>query len=351
MKNIIIFKNTSILNALKKMNIAGTKCLAVVDKNKNFLGTLTDGDLRRLILKSKNLNIKINNSYNYKSIHVFQKNMNLKKIKKEMIKKKIDLVPVLDQDNKVKTYITLDSDINFPYKISKIKIKNPVIIMAGGKGTRLDPFTRVLPKPLIPIGEQTMIEKILNVFLRQGFHNFFLTVNYKSSIIEKYLEDVFKKVKIKYVKEKKFLGTAGSLSMLTDKFNKDIVVTNCDTLIDVNYKEILDYHKKNKYDLTLVASTKEFIFPYGTCEINKNGNLNRLREKPKFNLLANVGFYVIKPELLRKIKKNTHTSMSELINNLLTKNKKIGVFPCHENFWKDIGQWDEYEKSLKNLKF
>ena len=94
-----------------------------VDKNKNFLGTLTDGDLRRLILKSKNLNIKINNSYNYKSIHVFQKNMNLKKIKKEMIKKKIDLVPVLDQDNKVKTYITLDSDINFPYKISKIKIK------------------------------------------------------------------------------------------------------------------------------------------------------------------------------------------------------------------------------------
>ncbi len=351
MKNIIIYKNTSILNALKKMNIAGTKCLAVVDKNKNFLGTLTDGDLRRLILKSKNLNIKINNSYNHKSIFYYQKDTNFKKIKKEMLKKKIDLVPVLSQDNKVKTYITLDSDINFPYKISKVKIKNPVIIMAGGKGTRLDPFTRVLPKPLIPIGEQTMIERILNVFLRQGFEKFFLTVNYKSSIIEKYLEDIFKKIKIKYIKEKKFLGTAGSLSMLRDKFNKDIIVTNCDTLIDVNYKEILDYHKKNKYDLTLIASTKEFTFPYGSCEINTNGNLSKLREKPKFNLLANVGFYVIKPNLLKEIKKNTHVSMSELINNLLNKNKKIGVFPCHENFWKDIGQWDEYEKSLKNLRF
>ena len=351
MKNIIIYKNTSILNALKKMNIAGTKCLAVVDKNKNFLGTLTDGDLRRLILKSKNLNIKINNSYNHKSIFYYQKDTNFKKIKKEMLKKKIDLVPVLSQDNKLKTYITLDSDINFPYKISKVKIKNPVIIMAGGKGTRLDPFTRVLPKPLIPIGEQTMIERILNVFLRQGFEKFFLTVNYKSSIIEKYLEDIFKKIKIKYIKEKKFLGTAGSLSMLRDKFNKDIIVTNCDTLIDVNYKEILDYHKKNKYDLTLIASTKEFTFPYGSCEINTNGNLSKLREKPKFNLLANVGFYVIKPNLLKEIKKNTHVSMSELINNLLNKNKKIGVFPCHENFWKDIGQWDEYEKSLKNLRF
>ncbi len=351
MKNIKINKNTSILNALKKMNIAGTKCLVVVDKNKTFLGTLTDGDLRRLILRSKNLNIKINNSYNENSIFYYEKSMNLKKIKKEMLNKKIDLVPILDQDKKLKSYITLDTDIFYPYKISNKRIKNPVIIMAGGKGTRLDPFTRVLPKPLIPIGNQTMIEKIINGFSRQGFKNFFLTLNYKSKIIENYLSDITKNIKINYIKEKKFLGTAGSLSLLKLNFKQDIIITNCDTIIEINFREILDYHKKNIYDLTIVASTKEFEVPYGACVTNSEGELKKLREKPKYNLLVNVGFYILKPKLLRLVKKNTHLNMTDFINYLQSKNYKIGVFPCHENFWKDVGQWEEYEKSLKNLRY
>jgi dTDP-glucose pyrophosphorylase len=351
MKNIKINKSTSILNALKKMNIVGTKCLVVVDKNKTFLGTLTDGDLRRLILRNKNLNLKINNSYNQKSIFYYEKTMNLKKIKKEMMYKKIDLIPILDQKKKLKSYITLNSDLSYPFKVSNKKIKNPVVIMAGGKGTRLDPFTRVLPKPLIPVGDQTMIEKIINGFSRQGFQNFFLTLNYKSKIIENYLSDVFKNIKVSYVKEKKFLGTAGSLSLLKPKNKEDIIITNCDTIIEVSYREVLDYHKKNKYDLTVVASTKEFEVPYGTCVINDKGELKKLKEKPKYNLLVNVGFYILKPELLRLIKKNNYLSMTDFINDLQSKNYKIGVYPCHENFWKDIGQWEEYEKSLKNLRY
>jgi dTDP-glucose pyrophosphorylase len=351
MKNIKINKNTSILNALKKMNIAGTKCLVVVDKNDIFLGTLTDGDLRRLILRSKNLNLKISKSYNEKSIFYFEKSMNLKKIKKKMLQKKIDLVPILDQERKLKSYITLDTDIPYPFKISNKKIKNPVIIMAGGKGTRLDPFTRVLPKPLIPIGDQTMIEKIINGFSTQGFKKFFITLNYKSQIIENYLDDAIKKLKINYVKEKKFLGTAGSLSLFKSKFKDNIIITNCDTIIEINYKEILDYHKKNKYDLTVVASTKEIEVPYGTCVTDSLGELKKLKEKPKYNLLVNVGFYILKPEILELVKNNTYLSMTNFINYLQSKNYKIGVYPCHENFWKDIGQWEEYEKSLKNLRY
>ena len=351
MKDIKINKSTSILKALKKMNIVGTKCLVVVDKNKTFLGTLTDGDLRRLILRNKNLNLKINNSYNKNSIFYFEKTMNLKKIKKEMMYKKIDLIPILDQKKKLKSYVTINSDISYPFKISNKKIKNPVVIMAGGKGTRLDPFTRVLPKPLIPMGDQTMIEKIINGFSRQGFKNFFLTLNYKSKIIENYLSDVIKNVKVSYIKEKKFLGTAGSLSLLKPKIKDDIIITNCDTLIEINYSEVLDYHKKNKYDFTVVASTKEFEVPYGACIINDKGELKKLKEKPKYNLLVNVGFYILKAELLRLIKKNKHLSMTDFINNLQSKNYKIGVYPCHENFWKDIGQWEEYEKSLKNLRY
>lgn len=351
MKNIKINKNTSILYALKKMNTAGTKCLVVVDTNNIFLGTLTDGDLRRLILRSKNLNLKINKSYNEKSIFYFEKSMNLKKIKNKMLQKKIDLVPILDQDRRLKSYVTLDTDITYPYKISNKNIKNPVIIMAGGKGTRLDPFTRVLPKPLIPIGDQTMIEKIINGFYRQGFKKFFLTLNYKSKIIENYLDDVIKKLKINYVKEKKFLGTAGSLSLFKSKFKEDIIITNCDTIVEINFKEILDYHKKNKYDLTVVAATKEIEVPYGTCVTDSLGELKKLKEKPKYNLLVNVGFYVLKPEILQLVKNNTFLSMTNFINYLQSKNYKIGVFPCHENFWKDIGQWEEYEKSLKNLRY
>ena len=351
MKNITINKNTSILNALKKMNVAGTKCLVVTDKNKIFLGTLTDGDLRRLILKSKNINLKINKSYNEKSIYYFEKNMDLKEIKKIMMDKKIDLVPILDQNKKFKSYVTLDSDSYFSYKNSTKKINNPVIIMAGGKGTRLDPFTRVLPKPLIPIGDQTMIEKIINGFSNQGFKNFYLTLNYKSKIIENYLSDAFTKMTIKYIREKTFLGTAGSLSLIKSKFKKDIIITNCDTIIDINFKEILEYHKKNKYDLTIVASTKKFEVPYGTCITNNNGELQKLKEKPKYNLLVNVGFYILKPGLLKIIKKNTFLNMTDFINELQSKNYKIGVYPCHENFWKDIGQWEEYEKSLKSLRY
>ena len=350
MKNIKINKNTSILNALKKMNIAGTKCLVVIDKDKTFLGTLTDGDLRRLILRRKDLKLKINKSYNEKSIFYYEKSMNLKKIKKEMLNKKIDLVPILDHNKKLKSYITLDSENSYPYKLSNKKIKNPIIIMAGGKGTRLDPFTRVLPKPLIPIGDQTMIEKIINGFSDQGFKNFSLTLNYKSKIIENYLNDAIKNFRINYIKEKKFLGTAGSLSLFRSKFKEDIIITNCDTIIEINFREILDYHKKNKYDFTIVASTKEFEVPYGTCVTNNVGELTKLREKPKYNLLVNVGFYILKPELLKLIKKNTYLSMTDFINQIQSKGYKIGVYPCHENFWKDIGQWEEYEKSLKNIK-
>lgn len=350
MKNITINKNTSILNALKKMNNAGTRCLVVIDKDKTLLGTLTDGDLRRIILRTKNLQLKINKSYNENCIFYLEKTMNIRNIKKEMLDKKIDLAPIVDKRKKLKSYITIDADLSYTYSSSKKNIKNPVIIMAGGKGTRLDPFTRVLPKPLIPIGNETMIEKILNGFSKQGFKKFYLSLNYKANIIENYLSDINNNIKINYIREKKFLGTAGSLSLLKSKFNDDIIITNCDTIVEINFKEILDYHKKNKYDLTIVASTKEFEVPYGTCVLNSVGELKRLKEKPKYNLLVNVGLYILKPGLLKLVKKNNFLSMSDFINKLQSKSYKIGVFPCHENFWKDVGQWEEYEKSLKNIK-
>lgn len=203
MKNIIINKNTSILNALKKMNNAGTRCLVVIDKDKTLLGTLTDGDLRRIILRTKNLQLKINKSYNENCIFYFEKTMNIKNIRKEMLDKKIDLVPVVDKRKKLKSYITIDEDLIYSSSSSKKNIKNPVIIMAGGKGSRLDPFTRVLPKPLIPIGNQTMIEKIINSFSKQGFKKFYLSLNYKANIIENYLSDINNNTKINYIREKK----------------------------------------------------------------------------------------------------------------------------------------------------
>ena len=171
------------------------------------------------------------------------------------------------------------------------------------------------------------------------------------NIIENYLSDINNNTKINYIREKKFLGTAGSLSLLKSKFNNDIIITNCDTIVEINFKEILDYHKKNKYDLTVVASTKEIEVPYGTCVTDSLGELKKLKEKPKYNLLVNVGFYVLKPEILELVKNNTYLSMTNFINYLQSKNYKIGVYPCHENFWKDIGQWEEYEKSLKNLRY
>ena len=213
--------------------------------------------------------------------------------------------------------------------------------MAGGEGKRLLPHTAILPKPLIPYNGKSMTEHIISRFENYGFKKFILTVQYKSKLMKAYFSDILKKKKISFVFEKKPLGTAGSLKKLQKKLQSFFVI-NCDTLINCDYISLLNFHNENKNDLTIVASRKIEKLKYGSCEIGKNGNLKKIKEKPEISFLANTGCYLLNSKILRLIKKGEKLDMNTLIERAISKKYKISVFPIQENEWLDLGTWSKF---------
>jgi NDP-sugar pyrophosphorylase family protein len=216
----------------------------------------------------------------------------------------------------------------------------PVVIMAGGEGKRLLPHTAILPKPLIPYQGKSMVEHIISRFENYGFKKFILTVQYKSKLMEAYFSNLFKR-KISFIFEKKPLGTAGSLKKLEKKLESFFVI-NCDTLINCDYISLLNFHNKNKNDLTIVASRKVEKLKYGSCEIAKNGNLKKIKEKPEVSFLANTGCYLFNSKILRLIKKNEKLDMNTFIDRAISKKYKISIFPIQESEWLDLGTWNKF---------
>jgi NDP-sugar pyrophosphorylase family protein len=221
------------------------------------------------------------------------------------------------------------------------------VIMAGGKGTRLDPFTRILPKPLIPIGDKSIIEIIIDKFLKYQINHFIVSVNEKSKIIKSYFEELNPPYSISYIHEPKPLGTAGSLKYLDKKDCHSIIVTNCDIIIDADYADLVDSHLKDNNDITLVASMKQYKIPYGVCEIENGGALKTIIEKPEYNFLVNTGMYIIKTESLKLVPFEEYFHMTHLIEKVKAAGGKIGVYPISESSWIDTGEWEEYKNALK----
>ena len=224
--------------------------------------------------------------------------------------------------------------------------------MAGGKGTRLLPFTHVLPKPLIPINKKTLIEHILDQLKFNGVNNVSLSINYKSKTLISFLDEIKKKnFKINYFKEERPLGTIGILGKINKKLKKNILITNCDTIIKYDYRKILNFHEKEKYAITLVLAKKKQYLPYGVCNVKKSSNeLISIKEKPHITYLANTGFYFLDRKVAKYIPKNKFYNFNELIQKCLNNNEKIGTFTISENNWLDVGQWKEYQIALNKLK-
>ena len=245
MKNIFISPKENIRSAMKQLNNIAERCLLVA-KDDKLLGTLTDGDIRRNILATKKINGLVENAYN-KNPHVIIDEVYDKKIAADILKKeKIDLIPIIDSNKTIKNFITWDSlggNINYDRKGPNLN-KSSVVIMSGGKGTRLQPFTSVLPKPLIPIKGKTMLEHIIANFVKYGVKDFFVTVNYKSKILKAYFEELNPKYNITFIEEHKPLGTSGSLKYLSGKINDNFFVTNCDIIIRHDYPRIFNFHNK-----------------------------------------------------------------------------------------------------------
>ena len=348
--NLIITEKETIKDALIKINENYHKCLIVINNKRILKGTITDGNIRRGLLKGFKLTdsvLKISNKK--KIIFLREGKYSLKEAKKKLVQNKqftyIGILPIINNKNEIIDLLT-KNDFNLNKNINQEFSKNIVVIMAGGKGIRLKPFTEVLPKPLIPIGNKTALEHIIDNFFDKGFNKFLISVNFKSKLIKAYLEELKseKKIKINFIEEKKPLGTSGSLSLIKKKINTDIFVINCDTILKVDFDEILNFHKIQKNYITVVASLKSIEVPYGVFQSKKNGDLTKIIEKPKKNYLVNTGFYIIKDKVLKIMPTNKKIDFNELINLVKKKKLKIGIYPIEDKKWVDVGQWSEIKK-------
>ena len=256
-------------------------------------------------------------------------------------------MPVVANDRKVVDYITLEKVFGKIKTVEKRQVDAPVVIMAGGRGTRLAPFTQVLPKPLIPVKGKTVIDHIIDRFRNHHVDTFYFTINYMSKIIRAYFEEKEADYRVGFAEETEPLGTAGSIKLLEEKLYTSFFVSNCDIIIEADYYDIHSFHLKNRYDITLVAAAKQFNIPYGVCELNGDGDLMQINEKPEYNFLVNTGLYVLRPETLKMIPDNRMFHMTHLMDKVRESGGKIGVYPISENSWIDVGQWAEYRKALE----
>lgn len=349
--SILINENASVKEAMKQLDKTSEKILFVVTDDAKLVGSLTDGDVRRWILNEGSL-VESVKKVCFKETYFVSVKYNLVKVKEEILKKKIIYVPVIDEARKIVEFLVWDRLFDGKiHKKVKEKIENPVIIMAGGEGTRLDPFTRILPKPLIPIGDKTILEIITEKFLDYRVHHFYISVGHKAKIIKSYFEELKPEYKITYLDEKKPLGTVGALKQLEGKVEGSLVLTNCDIIIDADYVDILNHHKGNKNDITIVASLKYYSIPYGICEIENGGSLLRIKEKPEYNFLVNTGMYIINSELLKYIPNDEFYHVTHLIEKVISLDRKVGIYPISENSWIDTGEWGEYKRAMKLIGF
>lgn len=346
-KKYLITQNTSIKDAMKQSDLCGSKILFVTDEDHLFIGSLSDGDIRRSILADGLLDKPVIEICNKKPYTVSD-DYDIDDVKKLMLEMQLDCIPVVSSDNKITELLfwntVLGSDKK---KENKESISAPVVIMAGGKGTRLAPFTNILPKPLIPIGNKTVLEIIMDKFQEHDVKKFYLTVNYKSRIIKYYLEELMPDFNVEFIDEDQPLGTAGSLRLLKGKMNECFIVTNCDIIIDADYAEVLKYHITKENDISMVVSLKHYKIPYGICNIENGDNLVSITEKPEFSYFINTGMYVLKPGVLDLIPENKFYHITDLIEDVKAKGGKVGTYPISEKAWIDTGEWEEYKKAIK----
>ena len=342
MKKFLIDHNSSTRKAIRKINQLGGRSLIVVERKNILKGILSSYDLRKAIINKNILNKNINKIYNKKPKYIFSDEIrkNISDIYYKI--KQLEILPVVNR----KTYKIVD--ILTHRKLRSLKFKNSekincsVVIMAGGKGMRLRPYTDVLPKPLLPIDKKPAIRHILEKFKRFSPSKFYIAVNYKSELLKSYFKESKGQFNIQLINEDKPLGTAGSLFFLKNKIKKHFFLTNCDTIIDTNYYNILNFHLKNKNDITVVVAKKVFKIPYGVASLKNNKDF-QLIEKPKLKLKINVGLYVINKKVLSQIKFKKYLDFNSLLNSSIKNKNKIGYYEIKDKNWIDVGQMDKFK--------
>lgn len=342
LEEILIEEKSDIRTAVEQLEKVRCKVLYVIVQGK-LIASISDGDIRRYALHEGDVNLQVNYIANYNPTFLIQ--YEKEKVEEIFSRSEVYSVPVVNYNHEVVEVIFRDGR-----RIRrKYSLNCPVVMMAGGKGTRLYPYTKILPKALIPIGEIPIAERILDNFKDFGCEQFFMIVNHKKSMIQAYFDGLKEKYILEYIEEEKPLGTGGGLFLLKGKVQKDFFLVNCDIIIDADYNEIYNYHKKQGNFITIVAAKYHHMVPYGVIECGAKQEYVGISEKPELNYLISTGMYVVNEELANQMPCNEEISFPELIEAFKNKSKKIGVYVVEESAYMDMGQLEELEKMKKKL--
>lgn len=346
--NLVVQRKSSIVQTLRKMDEAKHKMLLVYDGDV-FYSIVTIGDLQRAIINNVDLNSPIEQVIDKNAKEYASSTDSDEEVRGKMLAIRAEFMPIIDSNGKLtRIYFWEDFFSNSIVGEQRELIDLPVVIMAGGKGTRLKPLTNIIPKPLIPIGEKTILETIMDQFESIGCKKFYISVNYKDDMLRYYMSTLEHEYSVEYFKEEQPMGTIGSISLLKDKkFASPFFVSNCDILIDQDYRDVYDYHRKNCNDITIITSIKSYKIPYGVIETGKDGIMLGLTEKPEMTYMINTGVYILQPDLINEIPSNQFYHITQLIESVRERGGRVGCFPVSEKSWTDMGDWEEYLKIIR----
>ena len=341
-RELLVLPTTPIIETMHIINDTAKQFVVVVDHQNRLLGTVTDGDIRRAILRGETLESPIQQVMNNNPLieYIGKSDDDYKNILK---KKKIKQLPILDSNDRIINVIFIDENL------TEKKYSNIAVLMVGGLGTRLRPLTESIPKPMLNIGNKPILETIIENFKHFGFTNFVLSVNYKKKMIMDYFQDgTHLGVNIEYIEETKRLGTAGALSLLLEKPTESFFVMNGDLLTKINFEQLLDFHNETDSTATMCVREYEYQIPYGVIE-TKDHQLLSIVEKPVHKSFVNAGIYVLNPIALEHVPNGEFYDMPELYKKLMHEQEKVSAFPLRE-YWLDIGRLDDYEKANGDYK-
>lgn len=336
-RECIIHSGASIMEAVKAIDNGGMQIALIVDDDDRLLGILTDGDIRRAVIRGVDFSTEIENimKVNPSVATVGQSNDEIREL---MRARQVHQIPIVDANGRVERVVS------FVDVIGKRKYDNIVVLMVGGLGTRLMPLTKNYPKPLLRIGAKPILEIILESFVEKGFYQFYFSVNYKSEMIESYFKDGSDwGVEIHYIKEERRMGTAGALGLLREIPKQPVIVMNGDILTKVDFSSLINYHLSEGADATMAVREYNIRIPYGVIDINEN-QITSITEKPTESYMVNAGIYVLAPSVFQEIEDNGYLDMTRLFERLIKKGKKTIVFPIRE-YWLDIGKMDDFEQA------
>ncbi len=346
----LITKNVTLKAAMQQLEETEERILFVVDEQARLFGSITDGDIRRWILADGSLEECVQEIC-HRNPHTVPAGFVPEDVRQVMLERNIVCVPVLNEHRNIIDLVFWDQVFQDRTEVRQRRqpIDLPVVVMAGGKGTRLDPFTRILPKPLIPIGDKAVIEIIIESFTDHGVSDFFISVNHKAKLIKSFFEELCPAYGVRYLEEDQPLGTAGALRGLAGRMTGSLIVTNCDIIVKADYADLVDMHDRECNSITVVASLKTYDIPYGVCELGQRGCLNRIVEKPRYDFLVNTGMYVMRAETLELIPEQQLFHATDLIKAVLNAGGRVGVYPIGEKAWLDTGEWAEYRRTVQAL--